>query len=180
MSRILIDKPPYRTQDNRWITRSLFYEQFVLYPQQCNYEPRFTLGYDIPGLVNARQTFIELRDPTGYKWAIKYLGSWDHWTYLLRSPWFQEAYEEWLQELKTIFKMEAIDRIKEIASEGSAQSFLASKYLASAEWEKAVRGPGAPSKAEMKGELKKAVQALTWEEEDAKRMGLKVIQGDKI
>lgn len=179
MPRIIVDKPPYKSKDNRWLTRTLFYEQVQEFPEQSSYEPQFTLGANIPGLINARQTFIALRDPTGYLWAIKYLGSWEHWEYLLRSSWFEAAYIEWVRELKTILKMEAIQKIDEIARSGSVQAFPAAKYLASADWEKAVHGRGRPSEEELRGELKKAVRTLTVEDEDAKRIGLTVIEGGK-
>lgn len=177
--RIKLTGPPYKAADNRWLTRTLFYEQVREFAEQSSYEPIFTLGADIPGLVNARTSFLELRDPTGYLWSIKYLGSWEHWERLLTSGWFRDAYEDWVRELKTILRMEALQKIAQIAQGASVQAFPASKYLASAEWDKPSRRAGAPSKEELSGELKKAVSVLAQENEDAKRMGLTLIQGGK-
>jgi hypothetical protein len=157
----------------------MFHEQHLLNPTQCAYDPVFSLHTDQPGLINCRKTFLSLRDPTGYLWAVKYLGSWEHWEYLMRSSWFEEAYNGWVRELKTVLKMEALQKIDEIARSGSVQAFPAAKYLASAEWEKAVRTRGAPSKEELQGELRNAVKELTVLEEDAQRMGLTIIQGGK-
>jgi hypothetical protein len=161
------------------LTRTLFYEQVQKFPDQSAYEPQFTLGANIPGLINARVTFLELRDPTGYLWAIKYLSSWEHWEQLMTCSWFEAEYQAWLRELKSILRQEALKKISEIAQGGSVQAFAAAKYLASYEWEKASRKAGAPSKEEMKGELAKAVKELNTLEEDAQRMGLTVIQGGK-
>ena len=110
---------------------------------------------------------------------MKYLGNYSHWEKLLESDWFESAYQGWLRELKIKLQAEALQTIHQIAREGSAQSLLASKYLASAEWEKPVRRAGAPSRQEMKGELARAVKQLTYEEDDAKRIGLSVVQGGK-
>jgi hypothetical protein len=143
------------------------------------YQPIFSFIGDFPNLINARTSFLELRDPTGYRWAMKYLGSYEHFENLRESPWFESEYQAWLREYKIMIKSEAVQKIIEIASEDSPQAFQASKYLASADWEKAAYGRGRPSQAELKGELKKAVTLLQAEDEDAQRMGLKVIPGGK-
>ncbi len=110
---------------------------------------------------------------------MKYLGNWAHWEKLMESDWFATAYDGWLREYKTKLQAESLQTIHQIALEGSAQSLLASKYLASAEWEKPVRRAGAPSRQEMKGELARAVKQLSVEDEDARRIGLSVVQGGK-
>lgn len=142
--------------------------------------PVFSLYSDIDGLINARETFIQEGDPTGYKWAMKYLKSWEHFEQLMEAGWFRKAYEKWMQELKSKLQSEALEKIKEIASEDSSQALAAAKYLATHEWEnKPRRGLGRPTKDQITGELKKAVQVLTEEDLDAQRMGLTLIKGGK-
>ncbi len=172
--------PPYRNLlGNVWLTRTLFWENHQDVKQQCRYEPVFSLDRDIPGLVNCRSTFIEIGDPTGYAWAQEYLQSWEHWEKLMQSSWFEQAYEGWLREYKMKLRSEAVGIITKIAQEGSQQALQAAKYLASAEWEKPATGRGRPSKEEMKGELARAVKQYEYEQDDAKRIGLTLIQGGK-
>lgn len=167
--------PPYKTPTNSWFTKALFYEQYNMYTieKRPSIKPVFTLYNDQPGLINARKTFVELGDPSGYKWAIKYLGDYDHWRFLMECSWFREAYEVWMNELNMKLQSEAIDRIKEIASNPTdKQSLVANKWLASKPWQEKTTNRGRPSKAELQGEMKRHVEALTAEEEDAKRIGL--------
>lgn len=172
-TRKKLDKPPYKSDGNTWLTRTLFVEMARLFPDVTSYEPVFSLNDDIPGYINCRKTFVSLKDPTGYKWAMKYLQSWEHFEKLLQAEWFVEAYQGWLKELKIKLKSEAIERISKIAQEASPQALPANKYLATHDWEKAASDRGRPSKAELKGELKKQVKLLEQEQDDAKRIGLR-------
>ena len=124
-------------------------------------------------------TFVELRDPTGSKWAHQYLKSWEHWKRIMTTPWFSEWYDEAINELNTKLRSEAFDRIMEISTGSSAQAFPANKYIHSEEWNKKPGKRGRPSKEEVDGELKKQAKIMTREDEDLKRIGLKLIQGDK-
>lgn len=169
-------KPPYKAPNNTWYTRALFLEVAVLQKKtEWTIQPVFTLRHDKEGLINGRKTFVELGDPTGYKWAMKYLGDWDHWLVLEQSLWFQEYLAEWRRELDSKIASEAMDRIREIASDPEdKQSLTAAKWLASKPWvEKAPRGR--PSKEELKGELKRQASLVTAEDEDAARIKLRVV-----
>ena len=76
-------KPPYKSQNNAWYTKSLFREQAAFYTNDRKIiDPVFTLYNDSPGLINARKTFVELGDPSGYKWAMLYLGDYEHGEFL--------------------------------------------------------------------------------------------------
>lgn len=171
-------KPPYKTPTNSWYTKSLFWEQASMYDAARKTECPiiFTLYNDRAGLVNARKTFVELGDPSGYKWAMKYLGDYEHWRVLMNCSWFKDAYEVWMNELTMKLQSEAMDRIREIAQTEGQQALVANKWLASKPWQEKATGRGRPSKAEVTGELKRHVQALTAEEEDAKRIGLRIVK----
>lgn len=171
-NKIKLAKPPYKGLSGAFLTRTLFKDMHIKFPDLTEYEAIFSLDDDIPGLINCRKTFIALRDPTGYKWAMKYLNSYEHFEKLLQADWFESAYQGWLRELKTLLKSEAVERISQIAQEASPQALMANKYLATADWEKAAHGRGKPSKAELKGELRKQVRILEQEQDDAKRIGL--------
>ena len=166
--------PPYKNHQNQWYTATLFYEMWVdLLVQNRVYDPVFSLFEDRPGLINARKTFVELGDPTGYKWAIQYLGDYRHWQRLIKTKWFQEAVAAWTAELEVKQQSEAIQKLREVASGETSQAVVAAKYLATAEYKKAPRGR--PSKSEVAAEAKKMAE----EDEDAKRIGLQVINGGK-
>lgn len=167
--------PPYKAGNGGWLTASLFYEEMrhaQTEDRACEAVFSFT-GRE--GFIDARKTFVELRDPTGYKWAMKYLQSYEHFTILMKAKWFREEYDSWIDELKAIMKSEAIARIAEIAKGSSVQSLPAAKYIAGAEWEK-VHGRGRPSKAELNGELKKLTDAVASDNADAVRIGLRLVK----
>lgn len=168
----LLSKPPYKNERNNWLTRTLFDVVPGNHGEPEYYEPIFTLYDDKEGLVNVRKTFVELGDPTGYKWAMAYLDSWEHWRILEKCSWFRKALETWRDELAAKVQAEALDIIREIAQrQGDKQSLPAARFLAQRAWEKgSVRGR--PSKAELTGELKRAAQAISEEDEDLKRIGL--------
>lgn len=176
MGRLSPNPPPskpYKTEQNVWYTEALFYDRMVEKADR-KFEPVFTLIDEKPDYICFRTTFIELNDPTGYKWAIKYLGDYEHWMRLMKTTWFPAAYDRAMSELKTKLRAEALNVISEIATGSQpAQALVAAKYLAGFEWEKASRGR--PSKAEVAGELKKQAQLLSEEDKDAERIGLKVV-----
>jgi hypothetical protein len=172
-------KPPYRTDQNIWLTSSLFHEVTSrrMHDQRSG-EAVFSLYEDIPGLINARKTFIALGDPTGYQWAVTYLDSWQHFQKLMKAPWFRTAFTHWNEELTAKRKSEALAKIREIAmEEGNKSALPAARYLA--ELDKRSSARGRPTKVEMDAELRKQVNVLEIEDEDMERMGLKVITGGK-
>lgn len=175
----ILTKPPYRAENNIWLTEALFHNRASMKPQKdWVYQPLFDLFDDRPGLINARTTFVQMRDPTGRKWALTYLGDWNHWLRLMKCPWFREAYQIWIAELNLQLKSEAISKVMEIMNgENGAQALAAAKFIATGEYDKATKGR--PSKTELEGELKRAARELEVEDEDLARIGLKVIQGGK-
>lgn len=163
----------YRASNGIWRTSSLFYERNAD-PNQISV---FSLHEDREGLINARKTYVELEDPTGYQWAMKYLDSWTHMQKLMRLPWFIEAKESWDEELFFKLRSEAISKIKEIGEGESSLALSAQKYLAERGWEKTESKRGRPTKTEVKGELKRQAQLLEVEDEDMERIGLRVVGG---
>lgn len=176
--------PPFKSPKNQYYTANLFYERWVELPSEDrSIDPQFSLYGGVPDVIDCKSTFIELGDPTGYKWAITYLQSWDHWLKLInsKSPWFRDAYHVWLEELKVKMKQKALETIERISNSGTPQSLPAAKYIAGAEWEHTAHTKGRPSKELIKGELAKAVKVINQEDEDIKRIGgLSVIQGGRI
>lgn len=163
-----------KNASNKFLLGSLFRE-IAPYPTYV----KFSLDNDHEGLVNARRTFVALEDPTGYKWAMRYLGgSYEHWQRLLLCPWFQEALKGWLDELKAKLLMNALEEMKDlIASDETpgATKLAASRYLAEAGWEPKKTTRGRPSASEVAGELKRTARENREVQDDMERIGLKVV-----
>lgn len=173
--------PPYKSVNN-YFTVALFHEMrhsTADSSREAMPSPVFSLYSDIPGLINAQATFVELRDPTGYKWAIKYLDSWKHWNLLCRLTWFQEALAIWQDALKNHLKAQAIQKILEISEGETAQALPAAKYVAEEGWNAKETQRGRPSKDEVDSKLKQAMRAASVVTDDAERIGLTVINGGK-
>ena len=68
---------------NRFRTRSLFIETRAYRPEEATgeiFEPIFTFrNYPYQDKIPMGRVFVEERDPTGYKTAMRLLGSWQHW-----------------------------------------------------------------------------------------------------
>lgn len=176
MDLIQITKP-YKSDQGQWLTRALFFDLMQdVRLEDWVYQPVFTLYEDRKGYINARKTFVELGDPTGYQWAMKYLGDWNHWLKLMKAPWFVAAYETWISELNTKLKSEAIGTIREIAAVEGKSQLPAARFLA--ELEKSSQR-GRPSKAEVDANLKRQTKVLEQEDEDLARIGLRVVKGGK-
>lgn len=173
-----LTKPPYKSEMNQWYTQSLFYDMQATVPKdRWVITPIFSLYEERPGYICCRTTFVELGDPTGYKWATKYLGDWQHWLRLQKCPWFVEAVEHWREELSVKIESEAVDIIKGIAAAEGKSQLPAARFLA--ELDKRKTGRGRPSKAEVDAELKRQVKVQSVEDDDMERIGLRVVNGGK-
>lgn len=166
----------YKNKQNVYYLKALFRERMLNIPVGDQpLKPPFTLHEEKDGYTCVRTTFVALMDPTGYKWAVEYLGDYMHWVKLMECEWFREAYDVWMHELKTKVQADALLKIMDIANGDGPQAVAAAKYLAGFEWEK--RGRGRPSREEIRGELKKRAQELETETDDAARIGLVKING---
>lgn len=169
-------KPPYKNEQGQYYLAALFHEPSLTVKSTLKpIKPVFCLQHSKNGLISARDTFVAMGDLTGYKWAVEYLGEWNHFEVLMRTKWFSQAYDIWCKELKMKMKSEAVDKIREISLGDGAQALGAAKYLADLSMDKSVKGRGRPSKEEVSGALKQAVQAVEAESADMARIGLRVV-----
>lgn len=169
--------PPYKGTNNSWLTASIFWsrQDSALYANQFRgNETIFSLYSDKPDHINCRKTFVSLEDPTGYKWALEYLGDWEHWQALMKCKWFAKAYEAWCEELTIKLKAEAMGIIASEMRNGDSKSRIpAARYLADDAFNKiSPRKAGAPTKTEVSAEMKKALRELAVQKDDAERIGL--------
>lgn len=126
---------------------------------------------------SVREHFILSMDPTGYETAVQFFGTYEHWEFMYSNcPWFKKEVDIWKNEIFAKMKSMAIKKIKDIAySEDDKQALAAAKYLATREYDKEDTR-GRPSKAEITGKLKEAVQIADADREDMERIGLRLVK----
>lgn len=160
----------------RFRTQSLFRETSY---QVKDHDPIYTLKEVDPQgkLPSLWKIYVELNDPTEYEFAKLCFGSWRHFRHLCTLRWFSDYINQYRDELQVKLQCEGIQRLKGHAQEKGGTP--AAKYLAEAGWKGTKGKRGRPSTEEILGEKKRL--ALIDEEvgEDAQRMGLQVINGDK-
>ena len=163
-------------QRGRLRTNSLFREGYI---DKDHLEPVYTLKENDPRgeLPSLRKLYFEIADPTEYEFALAAFGSWNHWLRVKKSRLLVPYLEDWPIELEVKLRSEALKAIKNEVSNGKAP-FNAAKFLAKKEW-LAQTKRGRPSKEEVERELKIAAKVDAEVGEDAARLGLAVINGDK-
>tara|TARA_Y100000310_G_scaffold308084_1_gene350837 strand:+ start:5396 stop:5836 length:441 start_codon:yes stop_codon:yes gene_type:complete len=143
----------------------LFKEFYLKDPK---YKPVFTLKeHDDGELPSMRQLFLSHNDPTGYKFAIEVLGSYEHWKKLCNTSWFQEQLVIWQEELEIKLRSAGLKTIIETADADTAQAFHASKYLADRGW---TAKKGRPSKSDITREASQKAEIRERVEEDLTRL----------
>jgi hypothetical protein len=171
----------FKSSNNNWKTRALFADIRLVTSNVNDVDPStcpyflFESEDDIRPCL--KDLFLKLGDPTGTKMANEYLGGWEHFKALQKCSWFKEIWKDWQEELQQIKLCAALEKIEEIADSDSAQRLAANKYLAGKEWEAESKSPrGRPTKEEVSGELKRAVQEVKQIKEDRERMhGLSLV-----
>lgn len=161
---------PLRGGKNALLTVSLFLEPWQSAAEQFRAEgitPIFSLnGRD--GYVDAHQTFVDLKDPTGVLWAEMWLEGVNHLNRLLKCDWFRDAFDSWAEEITQVMQAEALRKIREISEGEGPAAFQASKYIAGRDWQKSPRGR--PSKAAVTAEARAIAQQNGEHAEDLDRI----------
>ncbi|HEY1645438.1 MAG TPA: hypothetical protein VGF75_03565 [Candidatus Saccharimonadales bacterium] len=175
---------PFRDPEtNKWLTACLFHEPQMEREISARVpNPPYMLYGTAKGKVSCQDTFLEVGDPTGLKWAEKYIGGYNHFTVLLKSTWFKEAFDYWNEQLAKKNEQEALEIIKEISKDETSKArFQAAKFMVDYSTKKATPSAkrGRPTQEEVTGELKKEMEARKSTSSDAERIGLKVILGGK-
>lgn len=117
-------------------------------------------GGSVYDLLEFYEEFMELRDPTCYKFALKMLTAvppyerWEEFQRLCTNPWFYHYIQRWLEELEIKMRSEALQAIKNGCDNKDFPRF---KWLAEG---KAFNKPktGAPTKAEKERQARVDVQ----------------------
>ena len=155
----------------RWRTRSLFVEETTtpdIDTLWCLREGSWK------GKPSMKDLYMDMQDPTEYKFAMATLGSWDHWKVLCNTKWFSVIIEEWRDELATKLRATAIDTIKNISKDtDDTRALQAARYLADKGWVDK-QNQGRPSKEVVEGTKKRLAQKASVMDEHAERIGLDV------
>ncbi len=167
----MLSKPPYKDSNGRFITQSLFYETKS---PGAEAGPFFTLkDYDhtVDGVVypSMKNLYIDMCDPTEYEFAIKYLGSWDHWQRLCSAGWFIPIVREWRDEVEV--KVRCIG-VKEMLKRKSSPD--AAKWLAEGKFVKDTR----TGKDKKIRQQKIANDMRSTLDDDARRLGITTNSGE--
>ena len=78
-----------------------------------------------------KRLYLEIADPNEYEFALKVLGSWDHWRSLLKNPTIMAYIEKWREELATKLAAVGVKSLLQKATDGDVQ---AAKFLATKQW----------------------------------------------
>lgn len=109
-------------------------------------------------------------DPTEYRFAIAWFGSWQKWQEIASDDRFKSKIEAWRKELEIKIRSESLARIMEVAkNEGTRDSLQANKYLLEANW-LPKQGKGRPSKEAIELEAKKLFREDLQRSQDYKRL----------
>lgn len=163
----------FKDAQGRWITRGLIlelndyqdkYALFTLDDQPKERDGRF--------LEPIKQMYISCGDATEYRFACTYLGGWDHWQAMLKSPPVLAEVEKWRLELEVKLRSEAFFEI--VTKSKSEKGYQAAKLILDKGWD--VRKAGAPSKVEREGALKADRLFEQSVAEDAARLGLRRVK----
>jgi hypothetical protein len=159
----------------RYRTQSLFREFYV---KGEGLEPVWTLREEDPQgkLPSLKALYLEIGDPTEYRFAIEAFGSWKQWLKIKASKTIEPWIEDWPIELEVKIRSNGIQGVMQEAKVGKSK-FPAAKALAEGFWNKEASKRGRPSKEEVTRERKIAAKLDEEFIADAERIGLQVING---
>ena len=167
------DRPSvFKGRGMRFRTVSLIAE---LIPPTSPYDPLFTIKEEDEGdLASLRRLFLEIADPTEYRFAKEVFKSWKAWDALRKSPVFKPYLDEWKEELEIKLMSESIFAIRSAINDGKAITGVqlsAAKFVASPSGKEPSKR-GRPSKQEKLEKLEQEQRSKTSLADDLKRINL--------
>ena len=119
-----------------------------------------------------KELYLRVADPTEYEFAMKVLGSWQHWEVLTSLAWFQPHLKEWREELMARLKSAAARTAVEVLNDPAAPAatkMQASRYITTRGWDDQPT-KGRPSKKEVQKQAKAMAEKETWLNDDYSRI----------
>jgi hypothetical protein len=161
----------FKATNDVWLSKALFFEHSTPLSRK-KYTPYFTTkdhDHTVDGVtyVSLKALYLEVGDPTEYEFATEYLGGWNHWQAICKSPPLEEWVEECREELKLKLMAEGVRATRKLAAGGNA---AAAKELMKKGWLEDKKGRGRPSKEEVEGVRKQMALEDQEHENDVDRM----------
>lgn len=134
----------FRADNGVRLLKMLFFEQTgaekstVVYTLKDN---------DYMGYPSLYRLYMEMDDPTEWRFAREYLDGWEHWKMLCECSWFAPIVARWREEMELKLKGLALINIQAIAEGDSKSSFAANRLLLEGGWKEktqSTRGKGRP------------------------------------
>lgn len=169
-----IDYTVLKDKMGRFRTRSLFKETWKKNPN-LDSPPLFSLKADddVNGLISLKRIYLDVSDPTEYRFAVGLFKDPRHWKHLCELEWFAPFLEKWRWELRAKLRAQAIDNLIRLSEDNLAaiktlatEDFIYQSYLDEGPLKKRV---GRPNKD--KPDNSPSEETLA---DDAARIGLKV------
>ena len=152
------------------ITKGLFWELNEYDRSICLYTLK---DEDHEGLPSLYRLYMEMEDPTEWRFANEYLDGWSHWEKIVGSPWFKDHVTRWRKELDLKMRAKALTAIREEAEGLGKNSFQANKYILEKGWvvnSETKSKRGRPTKDDIKKEAVRLAEESTAYDEDAERI----------
>ena len=151
----------------RYMTQALFYET-----RSEGYQALFTLkDYDhtVNGTtyISLKQIYLEVADPTEYRFAMEVFGQWNHWLTILNSPVIMEHIVKWREELEVKLASMAINAMIDVAVKEGAKGTAAAKYVAERGW---TSSPKAKKDDQKNKQIEDSISASI--KDDLQRLGI--------
>lgn len=168
---------PFIANNGHYFTQQLFHERTIGFSdKERTIQPMFTLHKEVEGLICFGKEYVATLDPSGYKVTQTLLnGDYKHWTTLMGCSWFKEAKEEWDKEIEARLFAEGMDAVRSIKNDDEVPASVrlqAARMLVQKGYKEKVPNRGRPSKEEVQGELKRAVQEVNEVDKDLERIKL--------
>lgn len=164
--RFTPDKAKFKDERGAYITQSLFLE-FNYDTEKAVYTwtdaDKEYKGKVYPSL---RRLYLEMRDPTEYLFAEKYLWGWNHWQRITANKALAEHVNEWREELEIKLRAEAVRAMVGKALVGDG--FSPTRWVADGEWRS--KKPGRPTNAQRESERQTRERVLQAAQGDAARI----------
>ena len=133
---------------------------FTLKDQDYTYKDRF--------YYSLKKIYLEIADPTEYRFAIAVFNSWDQWQRMCGNKTLEPYITAWREELEIKLRAMGIKNIIEVAKSTDAKALQAMRWVAEGSWKVAKRGR--ISKEEKASEVRKEAGILRSITEDLQRI----------
>jgi HNH endonuclease len=116
-----IDYTVLKDKMGRFRTRSLFKETWKKNPN-LDSPPLFTLKGedDADGLISLKRIYLDVADPTEYRFAVGLFRDPRHWRHLCSLDWFNPYRSLWQQELRAKLRSTAVDSLIRMSEDNLA------------------------------------------------------------